>query len=412
MMKWSKNNQRSALTAGLAGASVCAILTLVAPAGSQTQPLPPMDPVVTQGESTSPLSSAFGGAAEGPKPTSAPSEVPVIAPVAATAAASDPAANKQVEDRIEADDHGPGGSDADADALMASTNVRASDDKPARAPEAKPTPAAVIPASVTTPPARPKPRVVLDHPSKESIQKFMKDAEAVKASVTQRPAVPALNPTKVPAAPKPETLPGMLKVHVDRAAVVQVPEAVSSLLIGNPMIVDLTIQRTGLGVITGKAPGSTNLIALNERGEVISESEIVVAGYGARNHVTIIQAGKQGTRQSFVCAGHRCDEAISPSDSNAIYTETAGRYRQYLNDQKAAAQGGTSSASIGEPSPMPLPAGAPPALAAVQSSPSEQPLAGAPAIAFPNTRPEPVAAAPMANGLPAGILPLNGRPGR
>lgn len=419
MMKWSKQNQRSALTAAMAGASVCAILTLVAPAGSQTQPLPPMDPVAGLGEAKSPLSSAFGGGAETPSAASVPASVPndakVVAPLAAKAGPAAIVQENRVGDQTSDEDAGPGGSggsDKDADDLEAAPKPAALDKKPAPAPEAKPTAATVKPVSVTVPQSPPKPRVVLDHPSKESIQKFVDDAEALKASITKQPAAPAPKPAKAVAAPKPATLPGVLKVHVDRAAVVQVPDAVSSLLIGNPMIVDLTIQRTGLGVITGKAPGSTNLIALNERGDVISESEIVVAGYGARNHVTIIQAGKQGTRQSFVCAGQRCDEAISPSDSNAIYTETAGRYRQYLNDQKAAAQGGTSSASIGEQSPMPMPSGAPPALAAVQSGSSEQPLAGAPPMAFPNTRPEPVQASPLPNGLPWGILPLNVRPGR
>lgn len=410
MMKWSKKNQRSALTAAMAGASLCAILTLVAPAGSQTQPLPPMDPVAGSGEAKSPLSSAFIGAGEAPSPaplpTSMPNDAKAIAPLA-TAAEPGPIVHNPAGGDLAEHDMGPGGSDADSEALRASTKVH--DEKPAQLPDAKPAAVPVSPASVTVAPPRSQPRVVLDHPSKESIQKFVQDAEALKASVTQQPAAPTRKPAKIVAAPKPATLPGVLKVHVDRAAVVQVPEAVSSLLIGNPMIVDLTIQRTGLGVITGKAPGSTNLIALNERGDVISESEIVVAGYGARNHVTIIQAGKQGTRQSFVCAGQRCDEAISPSDSNAIYTETAGRYRQYLNDQKAAAQGGTSSASVGEMPAMPLPPGAPPALAAVQA---EQPLAGAPAIGFPNTRPEPIPALPLPGALPGGILPINGRPGR
>ena len=414
-MKWSKKNQRSVLTAAMAGASLCAILTLVAPAGSQTQPLPPMDPVTGAGEAKSPLSSAFSGVGETPPPAPSPAsmanDAKVVAPDATTAGPG-PLSQKPTGGDIEVDDMGPGGSDADTEALESATKPAAAVEKPLPVPTERPAPATVKPVTVTGPASGAQPRVVIDHPAKESIRKFMQDAEAIKASVTQQPAAPAPKPAKVIAAPKPATLPGVLKVHVDRAAVVQVPEAVSSLLIGNPMIVDLAIQRTGLGVITGKAPGSTNLIALNERGDVISESEIVVAGYGARNHVTIIQAGKQGTRQSFVCAGQRCDEAISPSDSNAIYTETAGRYRQYLNDQKAAAQGGTSSASIGEASPMQMPPGAPPALAAVQSTPSEQPLAGAPPMAFPNVRPEPMPTAQQPNGLPAGILPLNGRPGR
>jgi len=59
-----------------------------------------------------------------------------------------------------------------------------------------------------------------------------------------------------------------IEVILDEAKLVNLPEKVATIVIGNPLIADATIQSGGLMVITGKGYGSTNIIALDRRGAV------------------------------------------------------------------------------------------------------------------------------------------------
>ena len=49
-------------------------------------------------------------------------------------------------------------------------------------------------------------------------------------------------------------------------------------MIGNPIIADLSIQPGGIGVITGKGYGATNVIVMDATGAVLMEKSIEVKG--------------------------------------------------------------------------------------------------------------------------------------
>ena len=49
-------------------------------------------------------------------------------------------------------------------------------------------------------------------------------------------------------------------VFLDQARLLQLPDRASNVVIGNPLIADVSIQPGGLTVITGKSYGITNLI--------------------------------------------------------------------------------------------------------------------------------------------------------
>ncbi len=68
----------------------------------------------------------------------------------------------------------------------------------------------------------------------------------------------------------------MLDVVVDRSRLVKMPERVATIVIGNPLIADASLQAGGLMVLTGKGYGTTNLIAQDSTGAVIGESLIRV----------------------------------------------------------------------------------------------------------------------------------------
>jgi Flp pilus assembly secretin CpaC len=88
-----------------------------------------------------------------------------------------------------------------------------------------------------------------------------------------------------------------ISVALDQATITKMPESVSTLVIGNPIIADVTVQPGGLLVITGKAYGVTNLIVLDASGAVLSERYIEVTG--PRDEGVVVYRGTD--RESYKC---------------------------------------------------------------------------------------------------------------
>ena len=85
---------------------------------------------------------------------------------------------------------------------------------------------------------------------------------------------------------------------VDRARLVKIPEGTDTLIIGNSTIADVTLLRQkNLMVLTPKAFGETNFIALDAGGNPLAESTIRVVN---SSDAVVVQRGMQ--RQSYSCA--------------------------------------------------------------------------------------------------------------
>ena len=104
-----------------------------------------------------------------------------------------------------------------------------------------------------------------------------------------------------------ETIP----IVVDEAKLVKLPERVSTLVIGNPLIADVTLQSGGMMVITGKGYGATNVIALDRSGAVLMERMIEVRG--PADDVVVVYRGV--VRETYSCAP-TCDRRITLGDAN------------------------------------------------------------------------------------------------
>lgn len=59
------------------------------------------------------------------------------------------------------------------------------------------------------------------------------------------------------------------EVRLDHASLIRLPPSTATIVLGNPRIADITTQQNGTYVVTGLSYGSTNLIAQNDRGEVL-----------------------------------------------------------------------------------------------------------------------------------------------
>ena len=111
-----------------------------------------------------------------------------------------------------------------------------------------------------------------------------------------------------------------LSVVVDRAKVIRLPERTQTVVIGNPAIADVAIQRGGLVVVTGKSYGTTNLIALDSTGAMLAESNVSVAA--PSDNILVVQRGFE--RQSYSCTP-LCQPSVVLGDSNTYFSDNRGQ---------------------------------------------------------------------------------------
>jgi Flp pilus assembly secretin CpaC len=118
-------------------------------------------------------------------------------------------------------------------------------------------------------------------------------------------------------------LPGMaqatdtLDIVLDQATIMKLPEKVSTIVVGNPMIADVAVQSGGLVVVTGKGFGSTNVIALDRNGAVLMERSIVVSGPTSQT----VQVFRGVQRETYSCTPN-CERRITLGDSADYFTAT------------------------------------------------------------------------------------------
>jgi Flp pilus assembly secretin CpaC len=108
-----------------------------------------------------------------------------------------------------------------------------------------------------------------------------------------------------------------LTVAVDQATVAKLPERVATIVIGNPLIADVSLQSGGLMVITGKGYGVTNVVALDRSGAVLMEKAVQVQG--PRDELVVVYRGIE--RESYTCTP-KCERRITLGDSAAFFDAT------------------------------------------------------------------------------------------
>ena len=109
-----------------------------------------------------------------------------------------------------------------------------------------------------------------------------------------------------------------LDIVLDQAALMKLPEKVSTIVVGNPMIADVAVQSGGLVVVTGKGFGATNLIALDRSGTVLMERSIVVSGAVGP---AVLQVYRGVERETYSCTPS-CERRITLGDSAAYFGAT------------------------------------------------------------------------------------------
>ena len=125
-----------------------------------------------------------------------------------------------------------------------------------------------------------------------------------------------------------------VSVNVDQARVMKLPERIATVVIGNPLIADATLQSGGIVVLTGKGFGSTNMLALDRSGRVVMDKTVEVLG-PATSDLVVVYKGTD--RESYSCSPE-CAPRITLGDApvyfNATLSQSGARNGQALTGVK------------------------------------------------------------------------------
>lgn len=127
-----------------------------------------------------------------------------------------------------------------------------------------------------------------------------------------------------------------ITVSVDQAKLVKLPERIATIVVGNPMIADVTLQPGGLVVVTGKGYGATNMLAMDRRGEVLLDRIINVEG--PTDQVVTVYRGLD--RESYSCMPV-CQRRVTLGDSEKYFNTTM--QQNGMLTEKAAGMSGKAA---------------------------------------------------------------------
>jgi Pilus formation protein N terminal region len=113
-----------------------------------------------------------------------------------------------------------------------------------------------------------------------------------------------------------ETIP----LTLDRATVIRAPAGTTMVVVGNPSIADVSIQKNGVMVLTAKSYGETNLLALDGEGKLVSESWLNVQRPN-RNTVLVVRGADTET---YSCAPN-CSPTVTLGDSEKYFAKSGSQ---------------------------------------------------------------------------------------
>jgi len=118
-----------------------------------------------------------------------------------------------------------------------------------------------------------------------------------------------------------------ISVSVDQAKLFKLPNRVATIVVGNPLIADVTLQNGGIIVVTGKGYGATNFIAMDRGGEVLVDRTIQVEGPSDR----LVTVYRGVDRETYSCMP-LCQRRVTLGDDDK-YFQSVLQQSGTLNNQ-------------------------------------------------------------------------------
>ncbi|WP_374383320.1 pilus assembly protein N-terminal domain-containing protein [Dongia sp.] len=129
-----------------------------------------------------------------------------------------------------------------------------------------------------------------------------------------------------------------------KAQIMSFGPGVSGIIIGDPSVIDVTLEGSGQIVVFGKVPGETNMMVLGADNSVLFDAPIVVMPEDDR-HVSIISPGDAVvTERSWNCLS-RCVQVLGPGSIRYSSVRPAGGGSSAAPGADAGAGGASGDAS-------------------------------------------------------------------
>jgi len=132
-----------------------------------------------------------------------------------------------------------------------------------------------------------------------------------------------------------------VSINLDQAHLLKIPDRVTTIVIGNPLIADAALQSGGLLVVTGKGYGATNLLALDREGKVVMNKTVQVVGPASEDLVVVYRGV---ARETWSCAPE-CQPRMTLGDGTVYFNDAVGQ----AGARNGAAQGGGAGGGPGAP---------------------------------------------------------------
>lgn len=126
-----------------------------------------------------------------------------------------------------------------------------------------------------------------------------------------------------------------LTVPMDQVRIVTFRTPVKTVFVGNPQIADVTVVDSTRIFLMGKNFGTTNIVALDENGNQVSNDRVTVQTRGGE--VVTLHRGLAQT--TMACVDGRCQSSPLPSDAPDTFTA--------VNDQMANREQGIATVAGG-----------------------------------------------------------------
>src|SRR5436190_5926028 len=131
-----------------------------------------------------------------------------------------------------------------------------------------------------------------------------------------------------------------IAVNVDQAKLVKLPAKVATIVVGNPLIADVTLQSGGIVVVTGKGYGATNFIAMDRAGDILVDRLIQVEGPSDQ----IVTVYKGVDRESYSCMPI-CQRRVTLGDADKYFSATIDQAGSLSSQASGSAAAAASPAS-------------------------------------------------------------------
>ncbi|MBM7487494.1 Flp pilus assembly secretin CpaC [Bradyrhizobium sp. USDA 3686] len=129
-----------------------------------------------------------------------------------------------------------------------------------------------------------------------------------------------------------------IAVNVDQAKLVRLPGKVATIVVGNPLIADVTLQPGGMIIVTGKGYGATNFIALDRGGEILVDRQVQVEGPSDR----LVTVYRGIERESYSCAP-LCQRRVTLGDSDTYFNSTMSQAGSLSSSASGSAGAGAKT---------------------------------------------------------------------